>query len=171
MKKQLEGTDGYAVKVTKRFICIIASRPRGLINGVHRLIFKHTDFIWVRPLKEMCVFTPDPNLTLDVKDYVDLPEFKFRFMGGNRHICYTHEEYEMFLSRVCNNVANSVFPGAYTRRAELDMRMEYGSGHNLGTLWLPKRIYGKTHPEYYMLVNGQRVTQARTQLCYSNREM
>ena len=171
MKKQLEGTDGYAVKVSKRFIYIIASRPRGLINGVHRLIFKHTDFIWVRPLKEMCVFTPDPNLTLDVKDYIDLPEFKFRFMGGNRHISYTHEEYEMFLSRVCNNVANSVFPDAYTRRAELDMRIEYGGGHNLGTLWLPKRIYGQTHPEYYMMVKGERVTQGRVQLCYTNRDM
>ena len=171
MKKQLADTDGYVVKASKRRLYIIASRPRGLINGVHRLIFKHTDFIWVRPLKEMSVCTVDPNLTLEVKDYVDLPEFKFRFMGGNRNICYRFEEYEMFLSRLCNNVANTVLPDAYTRRAELDMRMEYGGGHNLGATWLPKKELGKTHPEYYMMVNGKRVTTGRVQLCYSNPEM
>ena len=173
IRKQLADNDGYAVRVDKKKnVCtVLASCPRGLINGVHRLIYKHTDFVWVRPLKEMSVFTPDPDLTLDVEDYIDVPAFKVRFMGGNANICLNHEEYEMFLSRLCNNTANSVRPEARTRRAEHAFRMEYGGGHNLAHLWLPLQKYAKTHPEYYMQVRGGRRTAGRVQLCYSNLEM
>jgi|GEM_PF-6868114 len=94
LKKQLEDGDGYAVRVRPRKLYLIAGCPRGLINAVHRLIFRHTDFVWVRPLKEMSVYTENPNLTLEVKDYIDLPAFTVRFMGGNANICLNHEEYD-----------------------------------------------------------------------------
>ena len=171
LKKQLEGSDGYAVRVKPHQLYLIADCPRGLINGVHRLIFKHTDFVWVRPLKEMSVYTEDPNLTLKVEDHLDLPAFKVRFMGGNANICLNHEEYEMFLSRLCNNTANTVRAEARTRRAEHAFRMEFGGGHNLAHLWLPLKKYAKTHPEYYMMIKGERRTQGRVQLCYTNLEM
>ena len=44
--------DGYAVAAKGNIVVIYADNPRGVLNGVHRFIMKHTDFIWVRPLKE-----------------------------------------------------------------------------------------------------------------------
>ena len=171
LKKQLAGNDGYAVKVNGNKLYIMSSCPRGVLNGVHRFILRHTDFVWVRPRKELAVCTEDPNLTLDVKNYVDLPQFRLRSWQGNGNILYKSEEYEMFVSRLCCNLTFSLFPDALGRRLEHGFYLEYGGGHNLSTLWLPKKVFGKNHPEYYMMVNGQRRTSGRVQLCYTNPEM
>ena len=64
--------DGYAVIVRGQKVYIIGAVPRGVLNGVNRFIFNHTDFIWVRPHKELANFTFDPNLKLKVKDHLDL---------------------------------------------------------------------------------------------------
>ena len=115
--------------------------------------------------KELAVFTQDPNLTLEVKNYVDLPQFRLRSWQGNRNILYKSEEYEMFVSRLCCNLTYSMFPDALGRRLEHGFYLEYGGGHNLSTLWLPKKEFGKSHPEYYMMINVVNATRrARAQL-------
>ena len=171
LRKQLEGNDGYAVKVNGNKLYIFSSCPRGVLNGVHRFILKHTDFIWVRPLKELAVFTQDPNLTLDVTKYVDLPEFRVRSWAANGRVLYRSEEYEMYVSRLGCNMTFDLQADALGRRLEHGFLMEYGGGHNLGAIWLPKSKFAKTHPEYYMMINGERRTSGRVQLCYTNPEM
>ena len=42
--------DGYAVFAKGNTVVIYSKTPRGVLNGVHRFMMKHTDFIWVRPL-------------------------------------------------------------------------------------------------------------------------
>ena len=171
LRKQLEGNDGYAVKVNGNKMYIFSSCPRGVLNGVHRFILKHTDFIWVRPLKELAVFTPDPNLTLEVKKYVDLPEFRIRSWAANGRVLYRSEEYEMYLSRLCCNKTFDLYADAWVRRRDHGFNLEYGGGHNLTRIWLPKEKFAKTHPEYYMMINGERRIDGRSQLCYTNPQM
>ena len=164
--------DGYAVFRRGNRIIIVGNTPRGVLNGVHRFIFKHTDFIWVRPYKELAVYSVNPDLKLDVKDYIDNPKFKMRGWGANGNLAIRSEEYLMYVSRLGNNWA----PGSSSdivlgRQLDHGLIMEFGGGHNMSSRWLPKKKYGTTNPEYYMLVDGKRRTSGRVNLCYSNPEM
>ena len=164
--------DGYGVFQRANKVLIIGNNPRGVLNGVHRFIYKHTDFVWVRPYKELAIFTEDPNLKLVVNDYIDNPKFRMRGWGANGNLAIRSEEYFMYVSRLGNNWA----PGGSSdiilgRQLDHGFILEFGGGHNMSTRWLPKKKYGKTNPEYYMLVDGTRRTEGYTQLCYSNPEM
>ena len=53
--------DGYAVIASGNNVVIYATTPRGVLNGVHRFIMKHTDFIWVRPLGQQAIYTVSPD--------------------------------------------------------------------------------------------------------------
>ena len=153
-------------------ILIIGNNPRGVLNGVHRFIYKHTDFIWVRPYKELAIYTETPTLSLAVTDYVDNPKFYQRGWGANGKLAQRSEEYFMYVSRLCNNWApGGSDPSILGRELDHGFVMEFGGGHNMSTRWLPKKKYGKTNPEYYMLVGGKRRTEGRVQLCYSNQDM
>ena len=164
--------DGYAVFQRFNKILIIGNNPRGVLNGVHRFIQKHTDFIWVRPYKELAIYTENPNLKLTVSDYVDNPKFKMRGWGANGNLAIRSEEYMMYVSRLGNNWApGGTSDTVLARQLDHGLIMEFGGGHNMTTIWLPKKKYGKTNPEYYMLVDGKRRTEGRLQLCYSNPEM
>lgn len=172
MVKELKD-DGYCVlQRGANKILIIGNNPRGVLNGVHRFIYKHTDFIWVRPYKELAIYTENPNLKLAVRDYVDNPKFYQRGWGANGRLAQRCEEYFMYVSRLGNNWApGGSDPSILGRELDHGFIMEFGGGHNMSTLWLPKKKYGKTHPEYYMLVGGKRRTEGRVQLCYSNQDM
>ena len=164
--------DGYAVIKLGSKILIVADQPRGVLNGVHRFIYKHTDFIWVRPYKELAIYSENPDLKLDINDYVDNPSFKMRGWGANGNIAIRSEEYFMYVSRLCNNKS----PGSHVdsllgRMFDHGLVMEFGGGHNMSTRWLPKKKFGKTHPEYYMLLDGKRRTDGRVNLCYSSPAM
>ena len=99
--KKIGDTDGYAVFIRdKNKILIVANQPRGVINGVHRLIHKYTDFIWFRPRSEAANFTFDPDLKLDIKEYIDIPKFTMRGWAPNRNIAFLSEEFELFASRL-----------------------------------------------------------------------
>ena len=163
--------DGYGVYVSGNRIVIYAKTPRGVLNGVHRFIYKHTDFIWVRPLKEQAIYTQQPDLKLNVKSYYDNPVFRVRAWSANNNIAYHSEEFEMYISRLCNNLTPHPHPSVLDRQLDHGFLMEYGRGHNFSTIWLPKKKFGKTNPEFYMLNNGERRTTGRVQLCYSNRKM
>lgn len=164
--------DGYAVFKRSNKILIVGNNPRGVLNGVHRFIYKHTDFIWVRPYKELAIYTESPTLKLEVKDYVDNPKFRLRGWGANGRLAQRCEEYFMYVSRLGNNWAPGGSDSSILGR-ELDhgFVMEFGGGHNMSTRWLPGKKYGSTNPEYYMLKNGKRVVKYPTQLCYSNQKM
>ncbi|MBO5822094.1 MAG: DUF4838 domain-containing protein [Lentisphaeria bacterium] len=164
--------DGYAVFRRSNKIIIIGNDDRAVLNGVHRFIYKHTDFIWVRPYKELAIHSVDPDLKLEIKDYIDNPAFYFRGWGANGNIAIKSEEYFMYVSRLCNNKS----PGSHIdsllgRMLDHGLVMEFGGGHNMSSRWLPKKKYGQTNPEYYMMLDGKRRTTGRVNLCYTNTEM
>lgn len=163
--------DGYGVFRRGNKILIIGNDARGVLNGVHRFIYKHTDFIWVRPYKELAVYTENPELKLEVKDYIDNPAFQNRSWGANGNIGSRSDEYYIFVSRLCNNKVSSGNPAMLGKALDHGLRMEFGGGHNMSSRWLPKSKYGKTNPEYYMLLDGKRRTEGRLNLCYTNPEM
>ncbi|MBR7108027.1 MAG: DUF4838 domain-containing protein [Lentisphaeria bacterium] len=164
--------DGYAVIVRGMKVYIIGATPRGVLNGVHRFIFNHTDFIWVRPHKELANFTFDPNLKLSVKDHVDNPVFRLRAWLANARIAQYSEEFFMYCVRNgINYLPGADEPGIRSRYADNGMFVEFGGGHNMSTRWLPKKVFAEKHPEYYMQIDGKRVTTGRVQLCYANEKM
>ena len=44
----------------------------------------------------------------------------------------------------------------------------YEGGHNMVSHWLPVKEYGKTHPEYYMLIDGKRYLRGDANPCYTH---
>ena len=171
--KQIEKieNDGYAVLRRGNKIIIAAKTSKGVLNGVHRFIHRHTDFIWVRPLKERYNCTVDPNLKLEVSDYVDNPVFSLRGWLPNAHVAY-NDEFFIYCSRLGINYLPKNNVPRYQHKFEIHgMSLEFGSGHNFSRLWLPKSKYGKSNPEFYMLINGKRQLGDRVQLCYGNPEM
>ena len=172
-RKALSGNDGYAVRMGGRStLYIYASTPKGVLNGVHRFIYKNTDLVWVRPYKETVISSYDPNLTFKQTDYVDIPKFSLRGWGVNGNISLRSAEYDLYISRLANNYTVSPSVAVQNRRDALDFILEFGGGHNLAALWLPVKKYGETNPEFYMLIDGKRRSRDRnTQLCYSNEEM
>ena len=164
--------DGFAVLVRGRKIMLIGNNPRGVINAVNRFICKHTDFIWVRPGKELAHYTFDPNLKLTVSNYIDNPKFKARGWSTPGRAFERNEELRRYLSRLnCNWTPGSSPAHLLGQQLDRGIIMEYGGGHNLSRLWMPVRKYGKTNPEFYMMIKGKRETSGRLQLCYSNKEM
>ncbi len=159
--------DGYAVFAKGNTVVIYSKTPRGVLNGVHRFMMKHTDFIWVRPLGGQAIYSENKNLALQVSSYLDNPVFRIRSWSANSW----SEEFETYVSRLCNNHAR--YPNKKRINQQLDQGflLEFGQGHNLTRIWLPLKKYGKTNPEFYMLNNGERRTEGRVQLCYTNRKM
>ena len=163
--------DGYGVFRRGNKILIIGNDARGVLNGVHRFIYKHTDFIWVRPYKELAIYTANPDLKLEVKDYIDNPAFRNRSWGANGNIGSKSDEYFTYVSRLCNNKVSSVTPAMLGKAFDHGLKLEFGGGHNMSRIWMPKSKFGKTNPEYYMLLDGKRRTTGRVNLCYSSEAM
>lgn len=164
--------DGYAAFVRNGKLYIVGKTPRGVLNGVHRFILKHTDFIWVRPHKALANFTFDPNLSFTVTDYVDNPVFRLRSWLANARIAqYSEEFFNYCVRNGINYLPGADEPAIRGRYADSGMFVEYGGGHNMSRLWLPKAVFAKSNPEYYMEIEGKRVTTGRVQLCYANEKM
>ena len=164
--------DGFAVLVRGRKILLIGNNPRGVINAVNRFIYKHTDFIWVRPGKELAHYTFDPDLKISVSNCIDNPKFKARGWSTPGRAFERNEELRRYFSRLnCNWTPGSSPAHLLGQQLDNGIIMEYGGGHNLSRLWMPVKKYGKTNPEFYMMIKGKRETAGRLQLCYSNKDM
>lgn len=169
---KMKGTDGYAVRTKGGKITIIGDRPKGVLNGVFRMLFRNTDIIWARPNLEFGTsFSKNPNLTLTQTNYIDVPAYVLRGwqMGSGRII--PTEEWQV--RNACNWSAGST--GFQEKRIKYDPVLEYGGGHNLVGNFIPEKKYYKTHPEFYPLKDGKRMRPSEyresTQLCFTNKEL
>lgn len=166
--KQLAGNDGYAARTNGATLTILGSRPKGVLNGVFRLLFRNTDIIWARPAADIgTCYSCNPDLTLSETDYIDVPVYKLRGWQMGRGLV-TDEEWQV--RNACNWSAASI---AYRpNKVKYDPTLEYGSGHNLVGIFIPERKYYATHPEYFPLIDGKRARPSdftmKTQLCFTN---
>ena len=173
----LKKTDGYAVRQLENNLYIIADCPKGLLNGVYRFLMKNSDIIWPRPAKGVTIFTPVKKLTFSQVNYLDLPKFKYRGWGWNYSRTVFSDELDVWRARMgFNRPGGPASPRCAARETRLGFRNGFctrgiSSGHNMVSYYLPDTVYGKTHPEYYMLVDGQRYVKRNANPCYTNEEV
>ena len=173
---KLKGTDGYAVRRRGKDLYFIADCPKGLLNGVYRFLMKNTDIIWPRPADGLTIYTPRKNLVFKKTDYLDIPKFKIRGWGWNHsRTCWSGELEEYRAKMAFNRPGGPVWRWNSIRDRKLGFADDYitilGIGHNMISTWLPVHIYGKKHPEYYMLVDGKRFVTSHANPCYTHKDV
>lgn len=189
--KALKGTDGYAVRTKGGKVYFVADNPRGHVNGVHRWLERNSDVIWPRPAGEACMFTPRKGVRIEELDcdYLDVPAFRQRAIGGEsvdvevlrwraRNATWTPIRAERMPSVRALVPTDSCPPLAEEIEAEYRRCGAYGAfmdsfgyGHNMETLWLPRKLHLADHPEWYMLHDGRRGTGLNCAFCETNPEL
>lgn len=168
----LKNTDGYAVRRRGDTVFFVADCPKGHVNGVHRWLERNSDIIWPRPAGDMCFFTPAAkDLSRLECDYIDIPVFLIRYFGGGAG----DDETRRYLAR------NSVSPTMGVANLDESLKARaarygtiggycdvYGGGHDMETRWFPRREFFKDHPEYWMLIDGERWTGNHSNFCETN---
>lgn len=169
---KLKDNDGYAIRQQGNAVYIIASCPKGVLNGVYKWLYKNTDIIWARPNPEFgTVFSNNPDLVFKDNNYIDIPAFVLRgwqMIGPNNHIPSNKWQYR--------NGSNWSVPTDYAKeREKYGQIFEYGGGHNLNGIYITEKKYYAEHPEFFPLKNGKRIRPSafkhKAQLCFSNPEM
>ena len=168
----LNGTDGYAVRRQGDAVVFVADCPKGHANGVHRWLERNSDIVWPRPHDGVCLFTPRKAALGDLAcNYRDIPAFRLRYFGGG---CPDAETC-LYLAR--NGVSPTLgvsspdgpVKDAAHRCGALGAYCDvYGAGHDMERRWFPRREFFKEHPEYWMLVDGERWTGENSNFCEMN---
>lgn len=175
--EKLKGNDGYAVRAEGRNLYLFASCPKGVLNGVYRLLFKNTDIIWARPNQKFgTVYSANPNLELAQTDYLDVPAFTLRGWFMLYHNPALDEATELWEVRNCCNWNEGRVPKKWEARwRKFGFIPEFGGGHNIVGLYITEKKYFDKKPEFFIMKKGQRVRpsafQYLTQLCFSNKEL
>jgi len=166
----LKGTDGYAVRTNGKTVTLLAACPKGILNGVYRMLYRNTDIIWARPNPKIgTCFTPKSDLQLTQTDYLDKPAMVVR--GWHAGLDKDMENWQV---ANCSNWT-SFSMGNAEECAAKGLVSEYGGGHNLCGLYMREEKYYADHPEYYPLRHGRRMKPSdashSTQLCFTNPQM
>ena len=169
---RLAGNDGYAVRHRGDTVYLFAAVPKGIVNGVFRLIYRNTDLIWARPNAEFgTIYSENPDLAFSHIDYLDVPTFVLR--GWQMHGGVT--ESELWQVRNGANWSARMTLGSNPNVKRHGTIMEYGGGHNLTGLYITEKKYFDAHPDFFPEKDGKRIRPSerrhRTQLCFSNAEM
>lgn len=169
---KLQGNDGYAVRTVGGDVYLFANMPKGVLNGVYRLLFNNTDLIWARPNTDFgTIYSPNANLAFTQTDALDVPVYLLRgwqMIGSGKQGAS-----ELWQIRNGTNwTARMTGNPDYLKHGIV---MEYGGGHNLTGLYIKAKKYFETHPDFFPMKKGERVRPSsrryRTQLCFTNRAM
>ena len=149
------GEDGFRVVTDGDRLCIVGGN-RGVIYGVYEFL----ESLGCRFFTSNCEKIPTiPDLCIDGYDIRQVPRIEYR---------------EHNYSDAVQNPRFSVrcrFNGAHHRIPDhMGGYMPYAWYVHSFEKMMPTAIYGKTHPEYYSLIDGKRVIRdsGRTQLCLTN---
>lgn len=152
------GEDGFHLKVSKSGIALVGGK-RGVIYGVYELLER----LGCRFFTPECEKIPVcPDLQAENTDVRQVPRLEYR--DHNYHYFKTCPRFAVKLRLNGNS-------------ALIPERM---GGHNSYTWFVhtfeklvPTTVYGKSHPEYFAMYDGERRTldRGRTQLCLTNPEV
>lgn len=153
---QMDDED-YHIGVAKDRLVITGGRPRGTLYGVYEFFERH---LGVRFLTFDDTFVPENVKTraLEIGAYSKVPPFSFRwsYYGENN----AHPEFAARLR--INTVPKDEKYGGVTPQSLIN--------HSLYRL-CPVDTYGKEHPEYFALVDGERKLEmggGGPELCVTN---
>ncbi|MBX7259800.1 MAG: DUF4838 domain-containing protein, partial [Candidatus Hydrogenedentes bacterium] len=153
------GEEGLQIRVTKDAIFIGGGRPRGTLYGVYEFF---EELCGVRYLTYDDTYFPDPStVRIPLGKHAYNPPFAFRWSYYGE----TMKSPEFAARLRTNTVSDDPKLGGKTGYRLVS--------HNVAYL-LPPAKYGKEHPEYYALVDGQRKLEmggGGPQLCVSNPEV
>ena len=168
-------TDGYSVRRHGNELYIFGGVPKGVLNGVYRILQRNTDIIWARPDPEIgTLFTPNPTLSFKDNDYMDVPLMLLR--GWKIDYPVPNKEV-MWAIRNCANWCSVPKDTAMlANRNDWGIPQEVWYGHNVINRYIRKAEFWHTHPEFYAMVKGERKEPNNayftgTQLCFTNKEM
>ncbi len=164
--------DGYAVSEADGVIKVEGAMPRGVLNGVYRLLFLNTDIIWARPNEEFgTVFTKNANLDFKNVSFRRSPSF---LMRGVQMTTVKYQTGELWLVRNGNNWSVRMTIRGKQQRQFFDNGFTHAGAHNLVRLYMPEQKYWKNNPEFYALIKGKRKDPStdihKTNLCFTNGE-
>ncbi|MFV1976755.1 MAG: DUF4838 domain-containing protein, partial [Candidatus Scalindua sp.] len=156
------GEEGFNIDISRDKLAIYGGRPRGTLYGVYEFF---EQYCGVRYLTHDHTFYPtegkDKDFRIKGRNYSYVPPFAFRWSyygETNRNPTFAAQLHT-------NTVSGAEELGGITGYKLVS--------HNVAYL-VPPSIYGKEHPEYYALVNGQRMLNMHgggPQLCMTNQEV
>ncbi len=140
------GTDGFAIDCTDGTLHIATGGGKGAVSGTVDLLEQHLGVAYYS-YNEYTV-TPQSTLRLPALHRAETPAFRFR---QSQSYCE----------------ADSTYYDWYRLSNQREVFADNMWVHTFDRL-LPAAIYGKTHPEYYSYINGERRPGNHSQWCLTN---
>ncbi len=148
--------DGFVIKTEGRSIVIAGKTSKGTLNGVYAFLEKFFDYRCFTDKIEK--IERRKSLIVDDMYIIENPDFEYREV-------YTRVGFSKDFSS--KNKLNSNL-AEYSDLTGENMRF-YNCHHSFSDLVSVEK-YGKTHPEYFSEVNGERVLE-KSQLCLTNQDV
>jgi len=144
------GEDWFHLKSEDGSLYITNAGDKAALYAVVTLLEDYMGVNYYGP--HACVFEPRKDIALGEIDRTEIPAFRYR-----QSQCYGLAEDPIY---------------------KIWMRFEYPSDEFAGNMWvhtfdriLPSDVYGKSHPEYYSFINGERRPGKASQWCLTNPEV
>ena len=145
--------DGFIIRTKGEDIVIAGKTPRGTVYGVYYFLEKYIGFKCFT--KDTETFDSVKTLIVEDLDITENPAFEYREI-------YFRSAFDTDFC-VKNRLNSNMAHIPKEKGGKLKFYNFHHSFHEL----VPPEIHYKTHPEYYSLVNGERLRE-RTQLCLTN---
>lgn len=164
--KALEGTEGFAVRERDGNLYLFGAKPCGNCFAVYELLERATDIIWPSLAKGVDrIFTPVKDLEAKDVGCRMVPAVAERSWSINNGYFYNDPRTEHYALRQKSEAAK----GSSARWKAFGFTGDDWGGHNIYQ-YLPWNKLGKTHPEYFCMVDGVRMpgSYSATGTCYTS---
>ncbi len=145
--------DGFIIKTRDDDIVIAGKTPRGTIYGVYYFLEKYINFKCFT--KDVETYDTVETLVVEDLDICENPSFEYREV-------YFRSAFD---TNFC--VKNRLNSNMSYLPVEMGGKMKFFNFHHSFNELVPPEVYYDSHPEYFSLVNGERLRN-KTQLCLSN---
>ncbi len=179
IKKRLnecKSNEAFYIKTIDNKIYIVGKNPIGALYGTYTFLEKYLGVRWFYPGGQGEYFPRKKTISFSAIDDFQAPDFSVR------SLCLTCAswDFEDAWEWMVRNKMQISATGWQMRKYPKKEKQEYRAARNAivrgGGHWgfrqaIPTKKYAKTHPEYFSLIDGKRLTTGRTQRCLSNPEV